>query len=176
MFKVNNSSQQELLLSCYFFNHVSSNINKMWLLLCYLRVPFINLRHSRDLTSHTFRRGTLYHSSKYVPWYHFLSSLIAHPHFLGIFSLISLRLASEILFIIRLWALNQAHSYTYFMYYRSHIYQIVSGINISKPYLPVPFRWSCLSNSSYLSALNGYPQTGLTIQISSCITKHWTKF
>ena len=30
-----------------------------------------------------------------------------------------------------------------------------------------------LSNSSYLSALNSYPQNG-TIQISSCITKHWS--
>ena len=40
MFKVNNSSQQELLLSCWFFDHVPSKMNKLWLLLCYLRVPF----------------------------------------------------------------------------------------------------------------------------------------
>ena len=41
MFKasVNNSSQHELL-SCCFCDHVSPNINKLWLLLCYLRVPF----------------------------------------------------------------------------------------------------------------------------------------
>ena len=40
--KVNNSSQQEVL-SCCFFHHVPSNINKLWLLLCYLRVPFHQL-------------------------------------------------------------------------------------------------------------------------------------
>ena len=43
MFKVNNRSQQELLLSCCLFDHVSSNINKLWLLLYYLRVPFHQL-------------------------------------------------------------------------------------------------------------------------------------
>ena len=37
--KIYNSSQQELL-SCCFCDHVSPNINKLWLLLCYLRVPF----------------------------------------------------------------------------------------------------------------------------------------
>ena len=42
MFKVNNSSQQELL-SYRFFDHASSNINKLWLLLRYLRVPFHQL-------------------------------------------------------------------------------------------------------------------------------------
>ena len=47
MFKVNNStSQQELLLSCCFFDHVSSIVNKLWLLLCYLRVPFHQLASS----------------------------------------------------------------------------------------------------------------------------------
>ena len=40
MFKVNDSSQQDLPLSWCFFDYVSSNINKLWLLLCYLRVPF----------------------------------------------------------------------------------------------------------------------------------------
>ena len=41
MFKANitNSGQQELLPSC-FCDNVSPNINKLWLLLCYLRVPF----------------------------------------------------------------------------------------------------------------------------------------
>ena len=41
MFKTNikNSSQQELQ-SCCFCDHVSPDINKLWLLLCYLRVPF----------------------------------------------------------------------------------------------------------------------------------------
>ena len=41
MFKtnVNNSSQQERP-SCRFCDNVSPNINKLWLLLCYLRVPF----------------------------------------------------------------------------------------------------------------------------------------
>ena len=45
IFKVNSStcSQQELLLSCCFFDHRSSNINKLWLLLCYLRVSFHQL-------------------------------------------------------------------------------------------------------------------------------------
>ena len=42
MFKVNNSSHQKLLVCCL-FDHVSSNINKLWLLLCYLRVPFHQL-------------------------------------------------------------------------------------------------------------------------------------
>ena len=41
MFKANisNSSQQEIL-SCRFCDHVSPNINKLWLILCYLRAPF----------------------------------------------------------------------------------------------------------------------------------------
>ena len=41
MFKtnINNSRQQEHLSYC-FCNNVSPNINKLWLLLCYLRVPF----------------------------------------------------------------------------------------------------------------------------------------
>ena len=41
MFKANTiiSSKQELL-SCCFCYHVSPNINKLWLLLCYLRVRF----------------------------------------------------------------------------------------------------------------------------------------
>ena len=41
MFKANidNSSRQELL-SCCFCDHVSPNINKLWLLLCYVRVRF----------------------------------------------------------------------------------------------------------------------------------------
>ena len=41
MFKanINNCSQQELLFCCFCY-HVSPNINKLWLLLCYLRVPF----------------------------------------------------------------------------------------------------------------------------------------
>ena len=45
MFKanINNRSQQELL-SCCFCDHVSPTINKLWLLLCCLRVLF-NLRH-----------------------------------------------------------------------------------------------------------------------------------
>ena len=42
MFHVNTSSQEELL-SCCFIDHVSSSINKLWLLLCYLRVPFHQL-------------------------------------------------------------------------------------------------------------------------------------
>ena len=38
MFKANiNNSRQELLYCC-FCDHVSPNINKLWLLLCYLRV------------------------------------------------------------------------------------------------------------------------------------------
>ena len=36
---MSSSSQQELLYCC-FCDHVSPNINKLWLLLCYLRVPF----------------------------------------------------------------------------------------------------------------------------------------
>ena len=36
---INNNRQQELL-SCCFCDHVSPNINMLWLLLCYLRVPF----------------------------------------------------------------------------------------------------------------------------------------
>ena len=39
--------------------YYSCNIYKLWVLLCYLRVPFINLRHPRDFTSHTSRRVTL---------------------------------------------------------------------------------------------------------------------
>ena len=35
---INNGSQQELL-SCCFCDHVSPNISKLWLLLCFLRVP-----------------------------------------------------------------------------------------------------------------------------------------
>ena len=140
MFKVNNSSQQELLLSCYFFNHVSSNINKMWLLLCYLRVPFINLRHSRDLTSHTFRRGTLYHSSKYVPWYHFLSSLIAHPLRLGTYFQSQFSQASFWdLITTNLTQLGSCLLDTYFMY-RSHLSSYLTLS--SQPSFPVPFRWS----------------------------------
>ena len=62
MFKVNNSSQQELLLSCCFFYHVSSNINIISCDYCCASFVslFINLCHSRDITSHTYRRGTLY--------------------------------------------------------------------------------------------------------------------
>ena len=41
MFKANiNYSSQQELLSCCFVDHVSPNINKLWLLLYYLRVPF----------------------------------------------------------------------------------------------------------------------------------------
>ena len=41
MFKANvDSSSQQELLSCYFCYHVSPNTNKLWLLLCYLRVRF----------------------------------------------------------------------------------------------------------------------------------------
>ena len=40
MFKVNNGSHQEICLSCCFFDHVSSNINKPRLRLCYFRVAF----------------------------------------------------------------------------------------------------------------------------------------
>ena len=36
---IDNSSQQELL-SYYFCDHISPNTNKLWLLLCYLRVRF----------------------------------------------------------------------------------------------------------------------------------------
>ena len=36
---INDSSHQELL-SCCFFDHVSPDIDKLWLLLCYLRVSF----------------------------------------------------------------------------------------------------------------------------------------
>ena len=61
MFKVNNSSQQELLLSRCFFDHVSSNINIISCDYCVSFVSlFINLCHPRDFTSHISRRGTLY--------------------------------------------------------------------------------------------------------------------
>ena len=58
MFKVNNtsSSQQELLF-CYMFDHVSSNISCDYCVTC---ASLFNLRHHRDFTSHTSRKGTLY--------------------------------------------------------------------------------------------------------------------
>ena len=41
MFKANiNKSSRQELLSCCFCDHVSPIINKLWLLLCYLRAPF----------------------------------------------------------------------------------------------------------------------------------------
>ena len=60
MFKANisNSSQHELL-SCCFCDHVSPNINKLWLLLCYLRVRF-QLASPPGFHFNTSRRGTLY--------------------------------------------------------------------------------------------------------------------
>ena len=56
---INNSSNQQELLSCCFFDHVSPNINKLWLLPCYLRVPF-QLASPPGFTQNTSRRGTLY--------------------------------------------------------------------------------------------------------------------
>ena len=60
MFKasINNSSQHELL-SCCFCDHVSPNINKLWLLLCYLRVRF-QLASPPGFHFNTSRRRTLY--------------------------------------------------------------------------------------------------------------------
>ena len=60
MFKpnINNSSQQELL-SCWFCDHVSHDINKLWLLLCYLRVRF-QLASPPRFHFNTSWRGTLY--------------------------------------------------------------------------------------------------------------------
>ena len=62
MSKVNNSSQQELLMSCCLFDHVSFNLNIISCDYCCVSFVslFINLRQSRDFTSHTSRRGTLY--------------------------------------------------------------------------------------------------------------------
>ena len=41
MFRTNiESSSQQELLSCCFYYHVPPNLNKLWLLLCYLRIPF----------------------------------------------------------------------------------------------------------------------------------------
>ena len=59
MFKanINNSSQQELL-SCWFCDHVSSNVNKLWLLLCYLLVPF-HLASPPDFTLAHIPKGNL---------------------------------------------------------------------------------------------------------------------
>ena len=59
MFKANikNSSQHELL-SCSFCDHVSPNINWLWLLLCYLRVRF--QLASPPGFHFTSLRGTLY--------------------------------------------------------------------------------------------------------------------
>ena len=60
MFKVHISSQQELLLSCCSFDHVSSDINIISYDYCCVSSVslFINLGHPRDFTSHTSRRGT----------------------------------------------------------------------------------------------------------------------
>ena len=60
MFKANikNSSQHELL-SCSFCDHVSPNINWLWLLLCYLRVRF-QFASPPGFHLSTSRRGTSY--------------------------------------------------------------------------------------------------------------------
>ena len=58
--KANNSSQQERL-SCNFFDDVFSNINKLWLLLCYLRVPFHQLASPTGLhVTHIPKRNSEY--------------------------------------------------------------------------------------------------------------------
>ena len=54
MSKVHSSSQQELLSWC-FFDHVFSNINKLWLLLCHLRVPFAFHQLASPLRFHVTR-------------------------------------------------------------------------------------------------------------------------
>ena len=59
MFKANINNSQQQLLSCCFCDHVSPNINKLWLLLCYLRVPF-QLASPPGFHFNTSRRGTLY--------------------------------------------------------------------------------------------------------------------
>ena len=70
MFKVNNNSQQELL-SCCFFDHVSSNTNKR-LLRCYLCVPFHQLAsppgfHATHITKGNLVRRIYYMYVPYVP-------------------------------------------------------------------------------------------------------------
>ena len=73
------AGQQELL-SWFFFDHVSSNIRRLWLLLCYLRVFFINLRHLRDFTSH-IPKGNLVYVYKNVCFWPFGVFSLFRPRF-----------------------------------------------------------------------------------------------
>ena len=55
MFKVNNSK------SCCFLDHVSANINKLWLVLCYLRVSFHQLASPPGFNvSHNLKGNLVY--------------------------------------------------------------------------------------------------------------------
>ena len=56
MFKLSNSNQQELLLSCCFFDHASSKINKVWLLLL-PSCPFSSTCVTPGISRHTHPKG-----------------------------------------------------------------------------------------------------------------------
>ena len=64
-------SQQELLLSCCFFDHASSNINKLWLLvLRYLRVLFHQLASPPGfLVTHPERQPCMMYNCALCPPY-----------------------------------------------------------------------------------------------------------
>ena len=90
MFKANikNSSQHELLFCC-FCDHVSPNLNKLWLLLFYLRVRF-QLASPPEFHFNTSRRGTFY-IYIYVEVYMYIN-VFFHPS--AFFSLLTAGLSS----------------------------------------------------------------------------------